>query len=61
MSSPSRKFLRESWVDRPVITFVLDSIAQTLSYQGDPTCGVTLMGAAASIREPANARLTANE
>jgi hypothetical protein len=40
---------------------VLDGIAQTLSRVGDPSIGATLMGAAATIRERANAKLTASE
>jgi hypothetical protein len=40
---------------------VLDSMAGTLSNQGDPAFGAMLMAAAAAIREQAGARLTTHE
>ena len=52
------------WRDRENVmysTFVLDSIAQTLSWMGDSARGATLLGAAAAIREQASVKLAANE
>jgi predicted ATPase/DNA-binding SARP family transcriptional activator len=52
------------WMDRENIVnsaFVLDDIAQTLSWMGEPARAVKLMGAAAAIRKQAKVKLTAYE
>jgi predicted ATPase len=52
------------WQDRENMVnsaLVLDSVARSLGRMGDPARAVTLMAAAAAIRERANAKLAANE